>query len=102
MLKKYYLVELSAHNKVQAIRSNCVLTTWFWKRPPLELAYQNCIELGYSVINILSVTCVNKKTANWIKEYINRKPPELKTSESELNRTVESILNGEKSDISNT
>ena len=78
MFKNYYLVEITASNKVQSIRSNCVLTTWKWQKPPLELAYQNCIELGYSVINVLSVNKVSKKTANWLKEYINRKPKEVK------------------------
>lgn len=77
MFKKFYLVELTASNKVQSIRSNCVLTSWFWQKPPLELAYQNCVELGYSVINILSVTRVGRKTADWLKKYINREVKDI-------------------------
>lgn len=83
MFKKYFLVEMMASNKVKGIRSNCVMTTWFWQRPPLELAYQNCIELGYSVINILSVTRVSKKTADWLKKYVNREAQDINLNQND-------------------
>lgn len=87
-------MELVASNKVQSIRSNCIITAWFWQRPPLELAYQNCIDLGYSVINILSVNRVGGRTAKWMKDYINRQPPKVSSSKSELESSLDKLMRG--------
>lgn len=97
MFKKFYLVELTASNKVQSIRSNCVLTSWFWQKPPLELAYQNCVELGYSVINILSVTRVGRKTADWLKKYINREVKDINLDKNDPE--ISSILRKVEKDV---
>lgn len=70
-MKKYYLVELSGCNSVTAVRSNCVLTVGWFKLPPLEAAIQNLVDDGYPTVNILSVTRINKKTAQYIKNRIN-------------------------------
>ena len=69
MFRRYYLVELVAYNNVKSIRSNCIIKGW--KYPPLELVFQNCVNIGYPSINILSVTRISKKTAEALKDHIN-------------------------------
>lgn len=70
-MKKYYLVELSGLNSVKSVRSNCVLTVGLFKLPPLEMAIQTLVDEGYSTVNVLSVTRINKKTAEYMKGRIN-------------------------------
>lgn len=54
--------------------------------PPLDLVYKNCIDLGYPSLNILSVTRINKKSAEMIKKHIN-------SSEKFNNSSVQEIVN---------
>lgn len=71
MFNTYYLVELSAMNPSKAVRSNCVLTTHWFQKPPIEIAFENFRQSGYLTINVMSCTKISKKTADYLKEYIN-------------------------------
>ena len=71
MFKRYWLVELYASNPVKSVRSNCVLEGGMFSLPPLHLVYENCLNLGYPSINVLSVTRIGKKSADMIKKHIN-------------------------------
>lgn len=77
MFNKYYLVELTAYNQTKTIRSNCVLKSKLFQKPPLQYIFENCKTNGYPSVNILSVTQVNKKTAEYLKDHINSKTNNL-------------------------
>lgn len=101
MFDKYYLVEMSAMSQFKSIRSNCIMSTKWFQRPPLEKAFDTCIESGCTVVNVLSVTRVSKKTALRLKELINKgyttKETVKSTDASEIVKMVSS-LSSEESD----
>ena len=94
MFNSYYLVELTASNQIQSIRSNCVLITHWFCKPPIQNAYQTCIDSGYSQISILSVTKINRKTADWMKDYINRTPAKVTHQKTDLNALKDLVSKG--------
>ena len=94
MFKRYYLVELVACNQVKSVRSNCIVEGRMFGLPPLDKVYQNCVEIGYPSLNILSVTRVSRKCAEVIKKHINGvETYNSKTTEN----LVKKVMNSEDS-----
>lgn len=87
MFKHYYLVELIAYNPSKSMRSNCVLESR-GRFPSLEDVVGNCITIGYPSVNILSVTRVNKKTAEFLKNHINGKVSLNPSAVGEISKKV--------------
>lgn len=95
MFEKYFLVELFGTNGVKSSRSNGVLTTK--KRfPPIEVAYENMIKAGFTSVNVLSVTRINKKTADYIKSHINQR---VQNNNSSTQETLDKLLKATEDSI---
>lgn len=91
MFNKYYLVELTAYNQIKTIRSNCVLKSKVFQKPPLQYIFESCKANGYPSVNILSVTQVNKKTAEYLKDHINSRTNNL-VNPSEISKYLTTLV----------
>lgn len=87
---KYYLVDVEAQNSVRKIRSNAIVECRFWERVPIDKVFQNCIDMGYPTISILSVTRVGKKAMKFLKNHISKDYSSLNIESS--SKSLEEVL----------
>lgn len=87
---KYYLVDVEAQNSVRKIRSNAIVECRFWEKVPIDKIFQNCIDMGYPTVSILSVTRVSKKTMIFLKNHISKDYSSLSIESS--TRDLEKML----------